>query len=64
MNREGSEGTVVAGNASDRLLGLTLGPVRILDARGRSHMCGQVGRPLLGRGAGGRSPGYHPSNVV
>src|SRR6267378_4518749 len=22
------------------------------------HMCGQVGRPLLDRGAGGRSPGY------
>jgi hypothetical protein len=22
------------------------------------HMCGQVGRPLSGRGAGGRSPGY------
>jgi hypothetical protein len=22
------------------------------------HMCGQVGHPLLDRGAGGRSPGY------
>jgi hypothetical protein len=25
------------------------------------RMCGQVGRPLLGRGAGGRSPGYLPA---
>jgi hypothetical protein len=31
----------------------------ILDARGRSPMCGRVASPLLlGRGAGGRSPGY------
>jgi hypothetical protein len=25
------------------------------------RMCGQDGRPLLGRGAGGRSPGYLPA---
>src|ERR1700681_2249301 len=30
----------------------------ILDARGRSPMCDRVASPLLGRGAGGRSPGY------
>jgi hypothetical protein len=30
----------------------------ILDARGRSPMCDRVVSPLLGRGAGGRSPGY------
>src|SRR5215831_4989659 len=30
----------------------------ILDARGRSPMCDQVARPLLDRGAGGRSPGF------
>ena len=28
----------------------------ILDARGRSPMCDRVASPLLGRGAGGRSP--------
>ena len=40
------------------LVGPTLGRVAILDARGRSHMCDQVTRPLLDQGAGGRSPGF------
>jgi hypothetical protein len=31
----------------------------IAHARGRSPMCGRVASPLLGRGAGGCSPGYH-----
>src|ERR1700722_11917305 len=30
----------------------------ILDARGRSPLCGQVACPLLGGEAGGRSPGF------
>ena len=31
----------------------------IAHARGRSPMCDRVASPLLGRGAGGCSPGYH-----
>jgi hypothetical protein len=36
----------------------------ILDARGRSPMCDRVASPLLGRGAGGRSPGYPSASVA
>jgi hypothetical protein len=43
------------------LLGLTLGRYESLMHGVAPHMCCQVGRPLSGRGAGGRSPGYLPA---
>ena len=39
-------------------VGLTLGLGRSLMHGVAPHMCGRVASPLLGRGAGGRSPGY------
>src|SRR5260370_37926692 len=39
-------------------VGLTLGPGRSLMHGVAPQMCGRVASPLLGRGAGGRSPGY------
>jgi hypothetical protein len=40
------------------VIGLTLGPGRSLMHGVAPQMCGRVASPLLGRGAGGRSPGY------
>ena len=41
-----------------RRVGLTLGIGRSLMHGVAPQMCGRVASPLLGRGAGGRSPGY------
>src|SRR6516164_6860402 len=41
-----------------RRVGLTLGLGRSLMHGVAPQMCGRVASPLLGRGAGGRSPGY------
>src|SRR5262249_56979322 len=41
-----------------RRVGLTLGLGRSLMHGVAPQMCGRVANPLLGRGAGGRSPGY------
>jgi hypothetical protein len=44
--------------AIKRTVGLTLGLGRSLMHGVAAQMCGRVASPLLGRGAGGRSPGY------
>src|SRR5215472_5904039 len=43
--------------------GLTLGLGRSLMHGVAPQMCGRVASPLLGRGAGGRSPGYLAASV-